>query len=82
MTHRAVSLLLPLVLMACEDSEPCDRYVDYMCDCHLDAASCGELRNVYGDADQDLQDECHISLEEERDQDEAEGVECEADDEG
>lgn len=81
MSHIRLASLLPLLvaLTACLDEEggnPCDRYVDYMCDCHGDTTDCDQLAATYEDADQDLQDECLIALEDQEDDDAETGHEC------
>lgn len=70
--------LASLGLAACEDTGgPCEEYVDYMCDCHLDASECAELETVYEEPDADLQDECAISLDDQQEEDEETGGGCE-----
>ncbi len=83
MSHIRLASLLPLLfgLPACLDEEggdPCDRYVAYMCDCHGDTTDCAQLEATYEGADQDLQDECLIALEDQEDADETSGHECTA----
>lgn len=69
--------------VACEEEgggQPCDRYVDYMCDCHgADPGfDCEELASVFGDADPELQDQCSIDLGDQQDEDDETGHVCEA----
>jgi hypothetical protein len=66
------------LLVACEPEAPCDRYVDYMCDCHdgEDGVSCGDLEATYLGAGPAIQDECAVLLDEQEAQDQDEGVEC------
>ena len=80
MARLAVVGLLIAGLLACEDDEPCDRYIDYMCSCHEDdpGFDCGTLENTYRGADADVQDECALELQDQKDADEANGVECPA----
>lgn len=69
-----------LVLIACDDegSNPCDDYVNYMCDCHPDDpdTNCEDLRIQYADAPTSLQDECAISLDDQEAEDADNGHEC------
>jgi len=64
--------------------EPCDRYVDYMCDCHdgEEGFDCAELQRVYADADPDIQDQCQIELNAQQRDDEDEGHWCATGDTG
>jgi hypothetical protein len=71
----AASLLAAGV--GCELSEPCDRYVDYMCDCHVTASECSQLRAELVGADPALQDQCAIDLSNQEAQDDDDGVVCE-----
>ncbi len=80
---RAKLLLNGLVLVgalaatACV-SDPCQDYVDYICQCHADdpAYDCETLRTTYENADAELQDECSLALSEQQAQDEADGIVC------
>ena len=38
-----------MVAPGCNSEDPCDEYVEYLCDC--DEASCESQRNTYADAD-------------------------------
>lgn len=62
-----------------ETETACDRYVEYMCQCHADdeGFDCAELQAAYTDADQTLQESCQIDLEDQRASDEDEGDFCE-----
>ena len=65
--------------LACSESnEPCDRYVDYMCDCHAsdDGFDCVQLSEAYDGADQQVQDECAIELDDQKQVDKAGEVAC------
>ena len=64
--------------VACELSEPCDRYVNYMCDCHVTAAECDQLRAQFSGAAQDLQDQCDIDLSNQEAEDADAGVVCDS----
>lgn len=67
---------------ACEPINPCDEYVDYMCACHAegdDGYDCETLVNTYENADPELQDDCQVALDDQIDQDDAEGLVCAAD---
>lgn len=76
----AVAAMLVLMGATCA-FEPCDRYVDYMCQCHADdpGFDCAELQQVYGDADPELQDQCAIDLTDQKDEDADAGLDCEVD---
>ena len=60
----------------CSDADPCQDYIDYVCDCDSDA--CESAKNSYSDADSKLQDECENALQEYQDADDAAGSECAA----
>lgn len=71
---RVFQLLLVTVGLAaglgCETEEPCDRYVEYMCDCHDGGeVSCEELSATYIGADPEVQDQCAIELTSQEDAD-------------
>ena len=80
-------VVLPLLIVAdlfligasCND-DPCARYVDYMCDCHADDPdfSCADLQASLQDADPDVKDQCALDLADQQDQDEDDGLECDA----
>ncbi|TNE90042.1 MAG: hypothetical protein EP330_09445 [Deltaproteobacteria bacterium] len=74
----AVSALL-LTAAACEITEPCDQYVDYMCDCHLSASECDQLRAQLVGADAATQDQCEIDLSNTQAEDGDNGVTCDGD---
>ncbi len=78
MRGLAIGLITALALGACAEENPCDDYVDYLCDCHADdeAFDCQELRTTYANADADVQDECAIALDEQQDSDADQGLEC------
>lgn len=69
--------LLMAILVGCT-TDPCTRYVDYMCACHADdtGEGCAELQVTYGDADAGLQDQCAIQLQNQRKKDQADGLTC------
>jgi hypothetical protein len=66
------------ILLACDELEPCDDYVDYMCACHDtdDDLSCADLEQTLSEADPDVQSQCAIDLSEQQDDDDLEGMEC------
>jgi hypothetical protein len=78
MPISTLGALLLGALFGCVD-DACTAYVDYMCDCHAEDTDCGELERAYSNADADLQDECIVALEDQQDQDAADGLECPAD---
>ena len=59
-------------------AEPCQDYVDYMCDCHGEDTGfdCNELQRVYADADASVQQQCQLELSDQQDQDDADGETC------
>lgn len=65
-------------LAACEPSEPCERYVDYMCDCHdgEEDVVCSEFEATYLGAGADVQDECAVLLDEQQEEDNSNGSTC------
>jgi len=67
-----------LLLGATCSTEPCNRYVDYMCNCHAQDTGfdCEALRQVYSSADPSLQDQCSIDLSQQKTEDEQNGVTC------
>jgi len=65
--------LAVLAFAACEVEDPCVEYVDYMCECHPEV-DCDDLRATYAEPDPDLQQQCSIDLDDQRDQDEIDGV--------
>ncbi|MEQ1566274.1 MAG: hypothetical protein ABMA64_11600 [Myxococcota bacterium] len=64
--------------IGCEPVNPCDEYVDYMCDCHVDdtGTNCQALTATYASADQDVQAECAVLLDDQQQADQSAGV-CE-----
>ena len=64
--------------LACGDSNSCDDYVDYVCECHADdpAYDCEALQTPYEDADDELQAACSIILADLEEQDEQDGTGC------
>lgn len=77
--QRIVGLALVAVgLVACDEAaNPCDDYVAYMCDCHPEV-DCDELTATYADAAPAVQDQCIVELEDQQDQDDADGLVCDA----
>lgn len=74
---------LTLMGVGCEPADPCDNYVDYICDCHADddrpGYDCETLSVTYQSADPELQDECQVALNEQRQEDSSEGYDCATD---
>ena len=62
--------------LGCDELEPCDDYVDYMCACHDVELSCADLEQTLSEADPDVQSQCAIDLADQRDDDDVEGLEC------
>lgn len=79
MRRSPLALLLAPLVLACEP-DPCQYYVDYMCECHdgEDGVDCEELRRTYDNPSSRLQDECAIALEDQEDEDAANDHECAA----
>ena len=73
-TRSLMAGLALIVVSGCSDEDPCQDYVDYLCDCG--AANCDDARNTYADADSKLQDQCENALQDLQDADEAAGAEC------
>ena len=67
-------------LFACED-QPCNRYVDYICQCHADDPDfdCQELTNTLIGADPAVQDQCSIDLADQQAIDDQAGLACDVD---
>ena len=72
---RTWLILAGLALTACDDTNPCDEYVAYICDCHPDD-DCSSLSNTYDGADTELQDECALALDEQLNSDDETEHEC------
>lgn len=73
--------LAMLGLTACDDTNACDEYVAYVCDCGTQD-ECDEVTNIYADPDQSLIDECAIALDDEIDADNEAGEACSGSDTG
>ncbi len=63
-----------MVAPGCDSSDPCQDYVDYVCDCGSD--TCDDVRNTYEGADAKLQDECENELQDLQQADKAADEEC------
>jgi len=74
-TLLLASIATATLLTACTEIEHCDMYVNYMCDCHAEE-DCSALQNTYQMADDELQEECAIALDEQYEIDDAEGLSC------
>ena len=77
-------IFLALGLVACEEKNHCDDYVDYMCECHADDPNfnCDEQRSIYEEASLDQQNECAIELDSQEQSDQENGEGCEDGDSG
>lgn len=64
--------------LACDEMEPCDDYIDYMCACHETEQdfSCADLEQTLSAADPDVQSQCAIDLNDQQDEDDLDGLEC------
>lgn len=72
-----LSLVL-LGLLGCED-QPCNRYVDYVCQCHPDDPdldSCEELSNALLGQGPEVQDQCSLNLRDLQQEDDEAGLAC------
>lgn len=78
---KRLTILVALFTMGaeCELTEPCDRYVEYMCDCHLTAGECDQLRAQLVGAEPELQDQCELDLSSQRAEDQDAGLSCDLD---
>jgi hypothetical protein len=78
------ALLLPFAVACTVSSDPCDDYVDYMCDCHPedaddpDGVDCEDLATQFPDTDPKLEEHCIAALDAQLDKDEANDWECPA----
>jgi hypothetical protein len=68
-------MVMVVGVVACEPGNPCDEYVDYMCDCHPEV-SCSDFELTYTDPDPNVQDECAVLLDEQEEEDAAAGDLC------
>ncbi|MFT4974637.1 MAG: hypothetical protein ACI8S6_000520 [Myxococcota bacterium] len=75
MRHVIFAALAALGLVACDDTNACDEYITYVCDCGTQD-ECDEVSNIYADPDESLVDECAIALDDERSADSEAGEEC------
>ena len=69
-----VACMTLLAASGCDGEDPCQDYVDYVCDCEAD--SCSEVRNTYEGADAKLQDECENALQDLQQADKSADEEC------
>ena len=71
----AIAAGLALMLApGCSNEDPCQDYINYVCDCGGD--DCESAKNTYADADSKLQDQCENTLQDLQDADDAAGEEC------
>jgi hypothetical protein len=79
MTGLAGIWVLAIGLLGCEGSfleeTACDRYADYMCDCHPED-DCAGFLDLAATADADTVDQCAADLADKRAADANEGLEC------
>jgi hypothetical protein len=73
---RATLSIALLSLLAACGGNPCDEYVEYLCECAED--QCDSLKTTYEEADAEVQDECSAQLD---DAEEAANACAEGDDE-
>ena len=59
--RATLSIVLFSFLAAC-GGNPCDEYVEYLCECAEE--NCDSLKTTYENADSDTQDECSAQLDE------------------
>jgi hypothetical protein len=64
--------------LGCEGADPCQDYVDYLCDCHAGEPGydCETLQQTYSAPDAALQDQCALDLEAQQAQDAEDGLAC------
>ncbi len=76
--QRAVLVFSFAWFGSCEPSVPCERYVDYMCDCHdgEDGVDCSEFEATYLGTEGDVQDECAVLLDAQQEADNSDGIHC------
>lgn len=70
--------LLALSLSGCDETNACDEYIAYVCDCGTQE-ECDEVSNIYAEPDINLMDECAIALDGELDADNEAGEACSSD---
>jgi hypothetical protein len=70
MLRLATVMLVLAGLLACEEETPCDRYADYICDCHDEPGfDCDALRDLATDPTESAADQCSLDLADQRDLD-------------
>ncbi len=62
-------------LSGCAETDACDEYIQYMCDCHPEA-DCEALERQYGEADAATQDDCALELDDQEEVDETSAHTC------
>jgi hypothetical protein len=74
------AIAMALWMAGCETEDPCQEYVDYVCQCHdgEEGYDCEELRATYADPDPELQNQCELDRAALEQQDQENGVECAA----
>ena len=72
----AAAAVAILFAPGCGGDDPCQEYVDYLCDCG--ASNCDEVKNTYEGADAKLQDECENTLQDLQAADDDAGEDCAA----
>ena len=74
---RSILSIVLFSFLAAWGGNPCDEYVEYLCEC--DEENCDSLKTTYENADSDVQDECSAQLDdaEEAAQDCSEGGDAE-----
>ena len=63
MRNTTLFASIALFAAAC-GGNPCEEYVDYLCDCTATSEACDDLKTTYENAEADLQDECSAALDE------------------
>lgn len=59
--RTSVFFVLMSLVAAC-GGNPCDEYVDLLCDCAETEDDCDDIKLAHENADADLQDECSAGL--------------------
>lgn len=79
MKRLALVAVTLIACLGCEEEDPCDRYADYICDCHAneDGFDCEALRELAEAPSQDVVDQCAIDLDDQKQADDEDGLTCE-----
>ena len=81
MRYAIFATLALLGLTACDNTNACDEYITYVCDCGTQT-ECDDVTNIYSAPDNSLIDECAVALDEEISADNDAGEACSGSDTG